>query len=562
MEILPQLVLFIVLGIVAGVIAMKLKTPLLVGYIVAGACMAVFKKFSNDELNFINQFAEIGVALLLFTIGLEFSLDKLWSVRKYALYGGIAQIVLTIFFSRIIFPLFGFSGYEALFLGAVFSLSSTAVVVKVLDDIGEIETHASQITIGWLILQDIAVVLLILLLGNLAQTKVDFVALGESVLKSFILIALALLVGNRVIPRILKSIMHLGSKELLVVSAFGFCFLFAYLAEVVVGSYTLGAFLAGMMISESFLHHEIFNEIKPLQNIFAIFFFILIGTLFSFGYLIDNWFKILLVLIGVTVMKILIVLVINFVLRLHIRSAIEISINLSQVGEFAFLSAAIGFDQGWISADLHSLIISVTVLSLLFAPISIIKTDKIYERIREYFKIKFPQVYRKIFLSADDDIVPDLQLHNHIIICGYGRVGRYIALALRKMHFHFILIEFDSAIVEEAKAMKMNAIYGDATSEEILLQAGIETARAIVVALPKETEVVEVINKVEQLNPDIKMLVRRHFNHLGSDPQARYSVIEPEFEAALKIMETILPFLGKKDKKVISWLREQKKLLE
>jgi len=556
MEILPELVLFVALGSVAGIIAIKLKTPLIIGYILAGAILALFQKFTEEDLHFINQFAEMGIALLLFTIGLEFSLEKLLNVKKYAVYGGILQIVLTIIFSKLIFPLFGFSGYESLFLGSVFSLSSTAVVIKVLEDIGQIETHASQITIGWLILQDIAVVMLILLLGNFASQNIDYVGLFESLLKSFLLIAMALLIGNKIIPRILKSIANLGSKELLIVVAFGFCFSFALLAEEMVGSYTLGAFLSGMMISESFLHHEIFNEIKPLQNIFTAFFFIVIGTLFSFGFVWTHGFQIILILIIVTLIKLVIVISISLLLKMHIRNAIEVAVNLAQVGEFAFLSATIGLDNNWISSDLNSLIISVTVLSLLISPLMITRVDAIYEKIRDYFHKKYPSIYRKYFMAREEGIVLGKKNKNHIIICGYGRVGKYIALALRRMRFKFLIIDLDSKAIGEAKHMNMNTIYGDATSEELLLQAGIEDARAIVIALDKEGEVVSVAEKVKAINPDLKMIIRSHHDTLEGSLKDKYDIIEPEFEAALQVMVNILPFLGKRDKKIIRWLRD------
>jgi len=556
MEILPELVLFVALGSIAGIIAIKLKTPLIVGYILVGAVLALFQKFTEEDLHVIHQFAEMGIALLLFTIGLEFSVEKLLNVKKYAIYGGILQIFLTIVLGKLIFPLFGFSGYESLFLGSVFSLSSTAVVIKVLEDIGQIETHASQITIGWLILQDIAVVMLILLLGNFASENVDYINLFESLFKSFLLIAMALLVGNKIIPRILKTIAGLGSKELLIVVAFGFCFSFALLAEEMVGSYTLGAFLSGMMISESFLHHEIFNEIKPLQNIFTVFFFIIIGTLFSFGFVFTNWFQILLILLIVTIIKLFIIIGVSLALKMHIRNAIEVAVNLAQVGEFAFLSATIGLNNEWISNDLNSLIISVTVLSLLMSPFMITRIDKIYERIRDYFQIKHPSTYRKYFMAREEGITLGKKNKNHIIICGYGRVGKYIALALRRMRFKFLIIDLDSEIIDEAKKININAIYGDATSEELLLQAGLEDAKAIVIALNKESEVISVADKVKSINPDIKMLIRSNHDALGDDVTNKYDIIEPEFEAALQVLTNILPFLGKRDKKIIRWLRD------
>ena len=225
-----------------------------------------------------------------------------------------------------------------------------------------------------------------------------------------------------------------------------------------------------MMISESFLHHEIFSEIRPLQNIFTVFFFIVIGTLFSFSFLANNILQVLLVLVIITLIKFVLILVINLALKMHVRNAFEVAVNLAQVGEFAFLSATIGLENSWISPELNSLIIAVTILSLLLSPLLITNIDAIYERFREFAKGKFPKIHRKWFMAPENDIVEDKKIQNHIILCGYGRVGKYIALALRKMRFRFVLIDLDSELIDEAKEKNMNALYGDATSEEILIQ--------------------------------------------------------------------------------------------
>lgn len=561
MDFVTQLALLIFVGIIGGLAALKLKTPLIVGYIFGGAVLALLVNFSHEELETINELAEIGIALLLFSIGIEFSLDKMMQVKKYAVYGGIAQIILTILFGVVFFPLIGFNSYESLFLGSVFSLSSTAVVIKVLEEIGQIETHASRIIVGWLILQDIAVVLLILFLGNFATGSINFAALFESLLKSFILIALALMVGRRVLPRVLSSVAKFGSKEILVVTAFGICLFFAVAAEEWVGSFTLGAFLAGLMLSESNLHFEIFSEIKPLQNIFTLFFFIIIGTLFSLTYLVENIFFVLMILVITTLVKGLLILMISLFLKMHVRSAIEVAIALAQVGEFAFLSASIGLENSWISDDLHSLIIAVTILSLLLTPLFITHTDTIYEKIRDFVGHRWPGLHRKLFMVPEEHSIDDKKLGNHIIVCGYGRVGKYIVLALKRMRFKHLLIEFDNQVVDELKEQGIDSLYGDATSEEILIQAGIESARAVIIALPKEADVAQIVKKVQVLNPDIKVILRRHFSNIEMDLDKKFSVVEPEFEAAIKILEKILPYLGKKDKKVLKWLRDQKDFL-
>ncbi|MFQ5493524.1 MAG: cation:proton antiporter [Candidatus Dojkabacteria bacterium] len=562
MDLIAQLALIILVGVVSGIIALKLKSPLMVGYIMGGAVLSQLVSHDSFDFEAIENLGEVGIALLLFVIGIEFSISKLYELRKFAIYGGVVQIIMTIVFGLLVFPLFGFGSYESLFLGAVFALSSTAVVIKVLDDLGQIETHASQIIIGWLILQDIAVVVLIILLGNFATGSVDFAGLFESLLKAVILIASAVVVGRSVIPRILTSISRLGSTEIMLVTALSLSLAFSFLAEEFGVSYTLGAFLAGVMISDSFIQHEIFSEIKPLQNTFAMFFFIVIGTLFSFDYLVGNVFKVLLVLGAILLGKFLIILVINLILKMHIRNAVEVAIGLAQVGEFAFLSSQIGLDNGWIGSDLNNLIVSVTILSLLVTPFLIMKSDPIYEKIRDFFGYRYPTIHRKIFMAPDNDVKISNSRKNHMIVVGYGRVGRYVALALRRMHYKLVVVDIDSDTAEEARKTGIDTIYGDATSEEILLQAGVKEAKAVIVALPKEAEVLTIASKVETVNPGSQIVIRRHT--FGEDIKGgkNYSFIEPEFEAAVRIIEKMLKIMGKRDKSVLKWLRSQQDLLD
>lgn len=559
MDIISQFALVMIIGVVSGIIAVRLKLPLIVGYIFGGALFVIFAGNDFDHET-AEGLGELGIALLLFTIGLEFSLEKLLEVKKYAVIGGIAQIIATIIFAKLVFPLFGFGDYESLFLGCVFSLSSTAVVLKVLESIGQIETQASRISMGWLILQDIAVIVLIVLLESFATEGADTGALFESLLKAFVLIGFALVLGRRIIPNALTMLAKVGTKELLMLCALGFALLFALLAESFAIPLTLGAFLAGIMLSESILQHEIFSEIKPLQNLFSIFFFVLIGTFFSLDFLLNNFFLVLVLLALTIFAKFVIVIVITQLSKMHIRNSIEVALNLAQIGEFAFLSSQVGLSKSWIDEDLYNIVISVTILSLIIAPLLIAKSDAIYELIRNFSKERWQYLYRKMMRSADD-VSTDTQMSSHIIVCGFGRVGKYLALALRRLKMKVIVIEFDLRLAEDSRKHGIETIYGDATSEEILLQAGIKTARAMLVALPKESDVVSIASQAAKLNPNIKIIIRRHSNHEELTNVHKLVIVEPEFEAALRIIENMLKLLGKRDKKVLAWLRDQQHLL-
>jgi len=562
MDLITQLIILIFVGIVGGIIAKKLKLPVILGYIIGSAIFTNFYPINGQQEGVVNNLAQIGVTLLLFSIGMDFSLEKLLSVKKYALIGGILQIVLTIILGMLFFPLFKFSRYESLFLGAVFAMSSTAIVIKVLEDKDELDKFSSEVSIGWLILQDIAVVFLIILLGNLANSQFELSNIFGAIVKSFILIAGSLIIGRKVLPRVLTSIASLGSKELVVISAFGFSMLFAYIAERMGVSSTLGAFLAGLMISDSILNHEIITEIKPLQAIFSLLFFVTIGSLFSFKLLFANLGTILVLLLLVMIVKLIIVLVLSLFLKLHFRVAFEIAINLAQVGEFAFLSAQIGLSSHWISSNLNTIIFSVTMLSLVISPFLILNIDRIYQWLSDQARIRTPYLYRKYFSKAIEEVDQDKELKNHIIICGYGRVGKYLALALKKMRQRFVIIEMNNVQELEKDKEQFNFIFGDSTNSDILKNAGIESAKIVVITLPKGFDVGEIIRQAKGFNPDVQLIIRKHHETSHFDDKDVFAVVEPEFEATIKMLEKLLAVMRKKDRRILSWVREQKKALQ
>ena len=562
MDFFSQIVLLVILGLISGIVAKRLNIPVIVGFIIGGTLYALFFPISDSQNQMLNSLSQIGISLLLFSIGMEFSLDKLLQVKKYALIGGIAQIVLTIIFGMIVFPLFGFAKFESLFLGAVFSLSSTVVVIKILEELGDMDKLSSEISLGWLILQDIAVVILIILLGNLSKSTLNFGELFISLLKSFILIATSVVIGRQILPKILTSIAKFQAKELVVISAFGFCIMFAYLAEKLGVSSTLGAFLAGLMISESVLNHEIITEIKPLQSLFAMIFFITIGSLFSLTFVLQNAFLIIVITIVIMLAKTIIIYILCSILKLHAKNSLQIGLNLAQIGEFAFLSAQIGLANKWIDPRLNSIIIAVTVISLVIAPVLITNSDKVYNYLGKLTLKFFPSIYRKVFSkNFNDEGEEKKELRNHIIICGYGRVGKYLALALKKLKQKFIIVELNNFSELESEKDKFDFIVGDSTNLEILEQAGIQKAKVAIVTLPKEADVGEVIRISKALNPTIQLIIRKHHEGVNFDQGEVFAIIEPEFEATIKMLEKLLVVLQKKDKSVINWVREQKKLL-
>lgn len=562
MELLSELIFLIISAVIVGIIFKKLKMPIIIGYIVAGALFTNIVQLNTEQTQNINLLADIGITLLMFTLGIEFSLDKLLSVKKFAIGGGILQILLTILFGYLVFPIFGFSLYESFFLGSVMSFSSTAIVVKILEEKDLLNEYCSEITIGWLVLQDIAVVFLIILLSGLAPTNASGLNIIDSLLRSFVLIAGSLFIGRKLLPKILTTISKVGGKELVLISAFGFSLLFAFLATKLGVSSTLGAFLAGLMISESVLHQEIITEINPLQSIFSLIFFVSLGSLFSIAGFFHDFFLIISVLLLVVIVKIIIVLALNLILKLHFKTAFIIALNLAQVGEFAFLMAQIGLRNSWISSDVSNLISAVTLISMVISPILILNSDKIINFVSNIIKKYNGFLYRKLFLSHEVKSQSAKPLQNHIIVCGYGRVGRYVAMAIRKMRKKYIVIEMNKLDDLEDFQENVHYIVGDSTNIDILKKAGLERAKVLIITLPKEIDTGEIIRLAKGLNPEIEIIVRQHHSSKEIDESETFAVIEPEFEATVKMIEKLLYLIKDKDKSIITWIRKQKRSLQ
>jgi len=545
MNFTSELIILLALGIAGGLLFKYFKMPTIVGYIFGGMVFSLLLGIKNDSS--IIDLAQIGITLLLFSMGIDFSLDKLTRVKKYVFIGGIAQILFTIVFGFLFFQVFRFDKYQSLFLGAIFSLSSTVIVVKIIEERGELETIEGQITLGWLILQDIAVVVIVLMLSIVGEKDLSTANIFQSLLKCITLILLSLIIGRKVIPRILSSVSRVGGKDILIILSFGFAIFFAFLSEQLGIPSTLGAFLAGLMISESVYTHEIITEIKPFQIIFSMLFFVTIGTLFSVSYFIQNFFLIILILISGLLIKAVSVLFLNYILKLNIKTNVYITLALLQIGEFAFLISQIALKSKWISQDFTNLIIAVTILSMLTSPLLLTNFDKVYAIIDRFMKKRAPLFYRRLSKRGVVEAINPSELSNHVIICGYGKVGKYVANGLKIIGEDFVVI--DVADEEINKALPSNFIVGDATNKDILLAAKLEKARICVITTPKDTDVNVIIRLCEEINPDIKIITRIHNSISEDNMKFIHSLVEPEFETANRMLEKILIIFNKHNKK-------------
>ena len=537
------------LAFLGGFLAKKLKQSAIIGYLLTGIFLGSWLISYLKAMPILSDLVNIGIAFLMFTIGLELSFKRLYRVRDIVFWGGILEILGVIVLGVLILPLFGFDFYSSLFMAATFSLSSTAVVVKILSEKGELDALHGEIMLGWLLIQGLAVLTMVMILPALAGVgDGGWSQLIFSIVKAAGFLVLAILLGRKILPFLINKVADLQSRELLLLAIVAIC-LFLTLVSAALGlSIALGAFLAGMIISETSERHAIFSQIRPLRDIFSILFFVSLGMFLTPRFLVANFPQILGLALGVIFFKFLIILILTFYLGYHAKTAILISLGLVQVGEFSFILASLGMNQGLIDSQVYSLILAVTILTLLVAPGLISFAPKLYLKLRKTSQKHLPRVFQRLFVRYDSSKshAAGLNLENHVVICGHGRTGNWIARALRMIGIPFVVIDYDHQVISRLKENDIPALYGDPADIDVLDYAQIEKAKIVIIAIPDEATQEMVVANCQTLNSSVKIISRLHQGKEQSRLKALgvTSVIQPEFETALSIIHRVLQFFG------------------
>ncbi len=558
-----EVVLIFVFAFVGGIFARKFKQPTIIGYLLSGIVLSlpIFSGLIDFEIS--RNVARIGVALLLFTTGLEFPISKFLRIKSSIFLTAILQMILFLFTSILIFSRFGFSNYDAFFIAVAFSNSATIIILHMIEKNKQIDSRITDTVISWLVIQDVIMIVLTLLTSVMSESgEFNIFIFFESLAKGAIFIILSIFLGKSIIPRIFDLVSKANSMELLLILAFIFCMTLAFTAELIGLSFALGAFFAGMMISESFVNHEIFSEVRPLRDLFSVVFFVSLGTLISPAFFAGNILKITLVLIALLILKFVTSFIAAMIVERQSRSAFVTSLILNQSGEFAFILSQMGLENGWISKDFYSLNIVVAMISLIISPVVIRNSLNWFYKLREYIRRKSPKMYRFIFVKMDKIIdIDQPAVDKHVVICGYGRVGTYIGRALKKAGISFIVIDSNSDIVDFCKQRGIKVIFGDASNLHVLEKADVERAVSLVIALPEEAACEIIASNARSLNPNIKIIAR---SHIPSEDQ-RLKVkgvnvtVEPEFEAAISISKKILNYYGKNELEVTKYLKKSRR---
>ncbi|PIU04020.1 hypothetical protein COT44_00035 [Candidatus Shapirobacteria bacterium CG08_land_8_20_14_0_20_39_18] len=536
-----NLLAILILALIGGLIAKKIRQPLILGYVLSGILLGGLIIRTAQGQQAIGSLAEIGVALLMFSIGVEFSFSRLSKVRNIAFWGALIQILLTILFGVVVFPKFGFDFYTSLFLGSCFSLSSTAIVTKILAEKGELDTLPGEIMIGWLLVQDLAVLPMVLILPQIfALGSLGLSNILLTIGKIIFLLGLCLVLGRALIPRLMDKVAAVNSREILILTVVTLCLLSAFGTSVLGLSFALGAFLAGILISESAQNHAVFSEIRPLQDVFSIVFFVSLGLMLTPSFFLANLRLILGLALMIISVKFVICLIVSLFLGYHFKVSFLVAAGLVQIGEFSFVLGRLGLGQNLISTETYSLIISVALVTITLTPFIFNWAPKIY---RYLIKSRF----RPYLLKNDCGSLGDqLQLENHIVICGYGRVGGWLGRALMLCQIPFVVVDYNHEVVKDLRNKGVPVVYGDPVDIEVLNYARVDRARVVVIAIPDQhTQEMVVVNALG-LNPKIKIVCRTHHQENRNRLKALgvQTIIQPEFEASLSIIHRIVQDMG------------------
>jgi CPA2 family monovalent cation:H+ antiporter-2 len=503
----------LVLAFVLAAIVQRLRISPLVGYLLAGVLLGpgVPGFFTADQA-LANELAEIGVILLMFGVGLHFSLKDLLSVRNISLPGAVVQIAVATVLGVALAGWLGWPLGAGLVFGLSLSTASTVVLLRAMQERRLVETERGHIAIGWLIVEDIAMVLTLVLLPALAPffkgtaTDGNLIALltplAITMGKVVAFVAVMLIVGRRVIPWLLHAVAHTGSRELfrlaVLAIALGVAFAAATLFDV---SFALGAFFAGMVMSESELSQRAASETLPLRDAFAVLFFVSVGMLFDPMIVVNEFLPVLLTLLIIVLGKSIAAFAIVRAFRYSTPTALTISASLAQIGEFAFILAGLGVSLGLMPERGRDLVLAGAILSILLNPLCFALLDR--------FLSKRPDTAARPAAPTREP-VPKTDLTEHIVLVGHGRVGRFITASSPPGSAPFLIIEDDAEAASRLRAEGHSAIGGNAADPEVLAAANLPAAKCLLVAIPDAFEGGQVVQQARALNPRLRIVARAH----------------------------------------------------
>ncbi|MCE7939331.1 MAG: portal protein [Chloroflexi bacterium CFX6] len=538
MGIAADIAVIVVAGLAGGLVAQRLRQPLILGYILAGVLVGPYTGgITVTGVHDIELLAEIGVALLLFALGLEFSLRELQPVRRIALVGTPIQVALTIAYGFAVARVLGWDPVAAVWFGALIALSSTMVVLKTLGHLGLMGTLAGHVMIGMLIAQDLVFVPLMILLPEVADLGQGAGTLVAAVLRAVAFLAAMIVGGTRILPALMARIARWNSRELFLIATVAIGLGVAYATYLSGLSFAFGAFVAGMVLGESPYSHQALGDIIPLRDLFGLLFFASVGMLLDPGFVAANLATVAVLVAVVAAGKAVIIAVLGRLFGYRGAVPLMLGLGLFQVGELSFVLARVGLHEGAVGPDAYALVLATAVITMAVTPLALRAAGPLHAWVRRHHPAEPPAVIN----------VDRAALSGHVIIAGGGRVGQQIARALQSVGAPFVIVELDHRRLEACTAIGLPTVYGDVQAEPVIEAAGIQRARLLVSTVPVPQVAARLVVDARRHNPGLRVIARatsiaemHDLEDLGAD-----HVVQPELEGGVAMAREALAALDR-----------------
>ena len=539
-----SLAILLMAALVGGMIAHRLRQPIILGYLVIGAAIGPHALGWVSDRGLVQSVATIGVALLMFTLGLEVSIAQLRQVGRVGLWGGVIQIAVTAAAGLLVgYYGFGRTLAESAIFGMGISLSSTMVCLKILMDRGEVDSAHGRIMVAILILQDISVVVLVLLesmLGASGQSPLWLLAVAMG--KAVIFVALAIAAGLWVVPWLLGNVGGVRTRELFLLTVVVLCLAAALGTSVLGLSVVFGAFVVGLVLRESRFASQVLAEVTPLRDVFATLFFVSLGMLLDLSFVAEHWGLVLITVGAVAAIKIGVVSGVVRLFGYNARIAVFSGFGLFQIGEFSFVLAQTGMNMDIVTEDFYSLIVASAIITMLLTPLSLAVVSWLHH--------KTPLSTLPLLLNGSakgaDSLPEPLQSSDTVLVAGYGRVGQNVARALRDARVPLVAIDIDPEVTYKSRCDRVPSIYGDASNIHVLSSLDMKKVKTLVVTYPDPLAVAATVQAALKLNPDLRVVARVHRQEdIGRiQRMGAVELVSPEYEASVELVKRVLSAKG------------------
>lgn len=556
--------LYLSIPFLMAMIAKKAKLSPLIGYIGGGLVIGnLFPAMATNEG--IISFAYFGIVFLLFTLGLETNFSRILILKKFIIIGGFLQLFFSMIFVFLFSLLFKFSLLESFLIGIALSSSSTTIVAKIIQDRGEESSFIGEVAMGILIFQDIAFIPYLMIFTSITSNDISaWTVIKDTIIglvKATLIITTLFYLGQKIIPKVFNKVARI-SRELFDLFIIVFIFFVVGLSIVLKIPTLIGAMVAGVLLAQTIEHYHIFSEIRPLRNLLGVIFFVYIGSHIQLGLVIPYLPSILLFTVGVIIIKALIVLIIFLLLKFHSKTSFNLSMYLFQIDEDAFILMSSAYLSKVITQEKYLFVITSVLITFILTPIFINNKEKYYRTIREFIKKYIPFLEKFIAYRIDSNQSPidTLEIKNHVVICGYGRIGSYIGRSLMLANIPYVAIDYNLFQVEKAKKQGANIIYGDPADIDILDYAQVDVATIIILAVPERSVQEAIVLNARKLNKDIFIIsrVHRQADQIRMKDMGANLVVQPEFEASLSIIKRIYHWHKLEKEDIINKIRRLK----